>query len=103
MKRKEIFVPTQQVEPSLLIARSTTVRHTLVPGFGSAWFLDLPYSVVAIGQVLNRGDTHRTRQHVCPAGSPGTVGSFAGVRSCDANVLWFIFLCTVPMYHTVLG
>jgi len=46
-------------------------------------------------QVVNTGDGHRARQHVCPAGSPGTAGSFAGVRSCDAAVLWFTFLCTV--------
>jgi len=136
-----IFVPTQQVEPSLRTARSTAVRHTLgilmpscnqiqpdpaaqhthdcllcrhervtvradlaIPRrlqqgqpcwlFGSGWFLDLPYRVVAIRQVLNTGDAHRARQRVCPAGSPGT-GGFAGVRSCDAAVLWFTFLCTV--------
>jgi len=142
MKRKGIFVPTQQVEPSLQTARSTTVRHTLgilmtsrnqiqpdpaalhthdcllgrrervtvraglaIPRrlqqerpcwlFGSGWFLDLPYRVVVIRQVLNTGDTHRARQHVCPAGSLGMAGGFAGVLSCDAAVLWFTFLCTV--------
>ena len=63
--------------------------------FGSGWFLDLPYHVVGIRQVLNTGDAHRARQHVCPTGSPGTAGGFTGVRSCDAAVLWFTFLCTV--------
>jgi len=63
--------------------------------FGSGWFLDLPNRVVSIRQVLNTGDAHRARQHVCPAGSPGTAGGFAGVHSCDAAVLWFTFLCTV--------
>jgi len=57
--------------------------------FGSGWFLDLPYRVVAIRQVLNTGDAHRARQHVCPAGSPGMAGGFTGVRSCDAAVLWW--------------
>jgi len=61
--------------------------------FGSDWFLDLPYHVVVIRQVLNTGDAHRARQHVCPAGSPA--GSFAGVRSCDAAVLWFTCFYTV--------
>jgi len=37
--------------------------------FGSGWFLDLPYRVVTIRQVLNTGDVRRARQHVCPAGS----------------------------------
>jgi len=46
--------------------------------FGSGWFLDLPYRVVTIWQVLNMNDAHRARQHVCPAGSPGTAGGFAG-------------------------
>jgi len=50
--------------------------------FGSDWFLDLPYRVVAIRQVLNMGDAHRARQHVCPTGSPGTAE------------LWFTFVCT---------
>ena len=142
MKRKGIFVPTQQLEPSLRTARSTTVCHTLdilmpscnqiqadpavehthdcllgrrervtvraglgIPRrlqqeqpcwlFGSGWFLDLPYRVVAIRQVLNTGDAHCVRQHVCPARSPGTAGSFAGVRFCDGPVLWFAFFCTV--------
>ena len=63
--------------------------------FDSGWFLDLPYCVVAIRQVLNTGDTHRACQHVCPPGSPRTAGSFADVRSFDAAVLWFTFLCTV--------
>jgi len=73
--------------------------------FGSGWFLDLPYRVVTIRQVLDTGDTHRVRQYVCPAGSPGTAGSFAGVRSCDAAVLWCIFLalyhasCSVGLLH----
>jgi len=31
--------------------------------FDSGWFLDLPYCVVAIRQVLNTGDVHCTRQH----------------------------------------
>ena len=60
--------------------------------FGSGWFLDLPYRVVTITQVLDTGDANRARQYVCPAGSPGTAGGFAGVCSCDAAVLWFIFL-----------
>ena len=60
--------------------------------FGSGCYLDLAYKVVATKQVLNTGDTHRARQHVCPAGSPGTAGRFAGVRSCDAAVLWFTCL-----------
>jgi len=47
--------------------------------FGSGWFLDLPYRVVTIRQVLDTGDAHRARQYVCPAGSPGTTGGFAGV------------------------
>jgi len=152
MKRKGIFVPTQQVEPSLRTARST-VRHTLgilmpsrnqiqpdpavqhthdcllgrrervavraglaIPRrlqqdqtcwlFGSGWFLDLPYCVVAIRQDLSTGDAHRAHQHVCPAGSPGTAGGFAGVHSCDAaatrcTVVYFFVYCM--MYHTVLG
>jgi len=62
--------------------------------FGSGLFLDLPYRVVAIRQVLDTGDAHRARQHVCPVGNPGTVGRFAGVRSCDDAVLWFTLLCT---------
>ena len=40
----------------------------------SGWFLDLPYRVVAIRQVLNTGDAHRAHQHVCPAGR-GIAGS----------------------------
>jgi len=55
--------------------------------FGCGWFLDLLYHVVTIRQVLNTGDDHRARQHVCPAGSPGMAGGFAGVRSCDATLL----------------
>jgi len=62
--------------------------------FDSGWFLDLPYRVVAIRQVLNTGDAHLTRQHVCPARGPGTAGGFAGVHSCDAAELWFTFVCT---------
>jgi len=34
---------------------------------GGGWFLDLPYRVVAIRQVLNTGDANHTRQHGCPA------------------------------------
>jgi len=59
--------------------------------FGSGWFLDLPYRVVTIRQVLDTSGAHRARHYVCPAGSPGTTDVFAGVRSCDAAVLWFIF------------
>jgi len=62
--------------------------------FGCDWFLDLPYRVVAIRQVLNTGDAHRARQHVCPVGSPDTAGGFAGVRSCDATVFGLLF-CTL--------
>jgi len=32
--------------------------------FDNGWFLDFPYRVVAIRQVLNAGDAHRARQHV---------------------------------------
>ena len=32
--------------------------------FDNGWFLDLPYRVVAIRQVLNAGDAHRARQRV---------------------------------------
>ena len=59
------------------------------------WFLELLYRVVAIRQVLNTGDAHHARQHVCPAGSLGTAGGFVGVRSCDAAVLWLTFLYPV--------
>ena len=33
--------------------------------FGSGWFLDLPYRVVTIRQVLETGDAHRAHQYVC--------------------------------------
>ena len=113
MMRKGIFVPTQQVEPSLRTARSTAVRHTLgilMPSrnqiqpdpaaqhtrdcllgrrervtvragfaisrrlqqeqscwlFGSGWFLDLPYRVVAIRQFLNTGDAPACRSCLEP-------------------------------------
>jgi len=39
---------------------------------GSGWFLDLPYRVVTIRQVLDTGDVHCARQYVCPAWIPGT-------------------------------
>ena len=55
--------------------------------FGSDWFLDLPYRVVTIRQVLNTGDVHHARQHVCPTRRPGMAGGFAGMRSCDTTVL----------------
>jgi len=63
--------------------------------YGNDWFLELPYRVVAIRQVLNTGDTHRARHYVCPVGNPDTAGRFAGVRSCDVTVLWFTLLYTV--------
>jgi len=94
---------TEHTQDCLLSRRErVTVRTGLaIPGrlqqeqscwlFVSGWFLDLPYRVVTIRQVLDAGDSHRARQYVCPAGSLGSGGGFAGVRSCDAAVLWFIF------------
>jgi len=149
MKRKGIFVPTQQLEPSFRTARSNAVLHILgilMPSrnqtqsdpatehthdcllgrrervtvraglairrrlpeeqpcwlFGSGWFLDLPYRVVTIRQVLNTGNAHCARLYVCPARSPGMAGGFAGVRSCDATVLWFTFFWHCMMHHAVL-
>ena len=139
MKRKGIFVPTQQLEPSFRTARSTAVRNILgilmprrnqiqtdpaaehtrdcllgrrervtvraglaIPRhlpqeqscwlFGSGWFLDLPYRVVKIKQVLNTGDVYRAYQLVCPAGSPGTV------RWREVYFLWHCMI-----HHAVLG
>jgi len=65
--------------------------------FGSGWFLDLPYRVVAIRQVLNTGDAHRARQHVCPAGSPGMAGGFAQWRFTTDFRFWSIIL-TIPKH-----
>jgi len=145
MKRKSIFVPTQQMEPLFQTARSTAVCHILgilmpsrnqiqtdpaaehthdcllgrrervtvraglaiwrLPQEQPCWLfgLDLQYRVVTIRQVLNTGDAHRACQHVCPAGSPGTADGFAGVRSCDATVLWCTFFWHCMMHHAVLG
>jgi len=35
--------------------------------FGCGEFLDLPYRVVAIGQVLHEGDANSTHRHICLA------------------------------------
>ena len=70
--------------------------------FGSGWFLDLPYRVVTIRQVLDTGDAHRAHQYVCPAGSPGTAGGLRWRallwRSCA--VVYSVWHCM--MHHAVL-